>query len=279
MKTFEELKPIKRSKQRAFFGKKFHVYKRYFNWYLGTAIFSKDIKQEPLKHLITTHQSPLYRVLKDVDMWMQDNKVINLEIAMKTINGIVIKPGETFSYWKLIGRPNKAKGYVPGMVLHYGQCKSGIGGGLCQLSNLIFWMTLHSPLTVVERHRHGFDVFPDSNRTQPFGSGATCVYNYRDLQITNETEEAYQIKLHMTEDHLVGQITSEKENCFKYEIYEQDHEFLMSSWGSYIRHNEIHRKVFNTEGFMLYDEFICENNALMMYEPLLTFEVNKEQGV
>ena len=69
------------------------------------------------------------------------------------------------------------------MVLHYGSFQTGIGGGLCQLSNLIYWMTLHTPLTVTERYRHSFDVFPDSRRTQPFGSGATCSYNYLDLQI------------------------------------------------------------------------------------------------
>ena len=45
------------------------------------------------------------------------------------------------------------------MVLHYGSFQTGIGGGLCQLSNLIYWMTLHTPLTVTERYRHSFDVF------------------------------------------------------------------------------------------------------------------------
>ena len=57
------------------------------------------------------------------------------------------------------------------MVLFLGQIGGDIGGGLCQLSNLIFWMTLHTPLTVTERYRHSHDVFPDANRTQPFGSG------------------------------------------------------------------------------------------------------------
>lgn len=44
-------------------------------------------------------------------------------------------------------------------------------------------MALHTPLTVTERHRHGYDVFPDAERTIPFGSGATCFYNYGDLMI------------------------------------------------------------------------------------------------
>ncbi len=123
-------------------------------------------------------------------MWMQYNKIVNLKIAVEKLNGIILFPGETFSYWKLIGKPTRGgKGYVEGMTLFYGGFKPGIGGGLCQLSNLIYWMALHTPLVVTERHRHSYDVFPDSNRTQPFGSGATCVYNYRDLQIFNGTDQ------------------------------------------------------------------------------------------
>ena len=57
------------------------------------------------------------------------------------------------------------------MVLFCEKYKMSLGGGLCQLSNLIYWMTLHTPLTITERYRHSYDVFPDSNRTQSFGSG------------------------------------------------------------------------------------------------------------
>ena len=115
-----------------------------------------------MPYLVFTHKTPLFRQLKDVEMWLQHNKVKNLEIASQKINGILIKPGETFSYWRLIGKPTKRKGYVDGMILFYGKIMTGIGGGLCQLSNLIYWMTLHSPLTVTERYRHSYDVFPDS---------------------------------------------------------------------------------------------------------------------
>ena len=57
------------------------------------------------------------------------------------------------------------------------------------MTNLIYWMTIHTELTIVERWRHGFDVFPDAGRTQPFASGATCAYNYIDLQIRNDTDQ------------------------------------------------------------------------------------------
>jgi vancomycin resistance protein VanW len=202
-------------------------------------------------------------------MWLQDNKVENLKLALKEINGVIIRPGETFSYWKMIGKPTYSKGYKDGMVLYYGKFKSGPGGGLCQLSNLIYWMTLHTPLTVVERHRHSFDVFPDSNRTQPFGSGATCVYNYRDLKIKNETDESYKIKLWMDEKNLNGIIMSNRKQYFQYTIYENSHAISHQHWGGYVRSNEIRRTIFDMEGDFLEDQVVCENHALMMYEPLL----------
>lgn len=91
------------------------------------------------------------------------------------------------------------------MVLFLGRIGSDVGGGLCQLSNLIFWMTLHTPLTVVERYRHSHDVFPDTNRTQPFGSGATCAYPHRDLMIRNDTEQPFQLCVQVGKQVLKGE--------------------------------------------------------------------------
>lgn len=254
---------------RAYLGKKYYTYRRYLQWYFGAERYSKTRSNDYYTNEIYAHETPLYRQLKDVDMWLQDNKVENLKIALKRINGITIMPGETLSYWKLIGNPTYSKGYKDGMVLHYGKFKTGPGGGLCQLSNMIYWMTLHTPLTVVERHRHSFDVFPDSKRTQPFGSGATCVYNYRDLKIKNETSEKYQILLWIENDYLKGKIVSDREQYFVFQIYEANHEISHQHWGAYVRQNEIRRKVYDLADELLDDELVCINNALMMYEPLL----------
>lgn len=238
-------------------------------WYLERSKFAA--KQEPsiLPVEVNRHQTPLIRQLKNVDMWMQTNKVINLKLALQKVNGIVIRPGETFSYWKLIGRPSRRKGYVEGMVLFYGSFRSGIGGGLCQLSNLIYWITLHTPLEVTERHRHSYDVFPDSNRNQPFGSGATCAYNYLDLQIYNPTDQPYQLNVYLTDDHLVGSWNTTMESKFNYEIYEKEHSMTQQSGGGYVRQNLIFRRVFNVEGELVDDQYVTENYALMMYPPFL----------
>ena len=263
------MKPIKRTALRIKLGKLFYTTKRVLEWWFGKKRYASKYQQTKLEHSIYTHKTPLLRKLKDVDMWYQYNKIKNLEIAVKRLNGIVINPGETFSYWKLIGRPTSRKGYVEGMVLFYGTYKPGIGGGLCQLSNLIYWMTLHTPLQVTERYRHSYDVFPDANRTQTFGSGATCSYNYLDLQITNTTQQPYQLIVYLTEDELVGEWHTVNPPLRIYEVYEKKHWITLEHWGGYVRHNIIGRKIYNLDGIQIDDEEITENHAIMMYQPFL----------
>jgi vancomycin resistance protein VanW len=232
-------------------------------------VYATNKTNEHLPYMVKSHKTPLLRILKDVDMWYQYNKIINLKLAIKKLNGIILQPGETFSYWKLIGKPSKRKGYVDGMVLYYGSFKPGVGGGLCQLSNLIYWITLHTPLTVTERHRHSYDVFPDSNRTQPFGSGATCAYNYLDLQIKNNTTQPFQLNVTVTETDLEGEWRSLEQPVYSYEIYEKEHKITHEYWGAYIRHNLIYRRVYNNQKKLIDDEYLTHNHALMMYEPFL----------
>jgi len=238
-------------------------------WYFSGKKYSGVSSDAVLPHTIFSHKTPLLRKLRNVDMWMQYNKVVNLRIALKKLDGILIKPGETFSYWRLIGKPTRKKGYMEGMVLFNGGLGAGVGGGLCQLSNMIYWMALHTPLTVTERYRHGFDVFPDSKRTQPFGTGATCVYNYRDLQLYNNTEDAYQLKLYIDNEYLFGELKSTGEPKCRYEVYEKEHVISHEFWGGYVRHNTIYRRTYDLDGALIKDEFIAENHAVMMYQPFL----------
>ena len=105
----EDIKPKKRSNLRIALGKFYYRGKRYLDWYFGNKKYSSNSSNEKLEHLIFTHKTPLYRKLKDVDMWLQHNKVTNLKLATEKINGVIIRPGETFSYWKLIGKPTKRK--------------------------------------------------------------------------------------------------------------------------------------------------------------------------
>lgn len=250
-------------------GKCYYTYKRYLSWYFGKTKFAKSFTDSLFPYLVFQHRTPLLRKLKNVDMWMQYNKITNLKIAAGRLNGLVIHPGKTFSYWQLLGKPTRRKGYVDGMNLFYGKVVPGIGGGLCQLSNLIYWMTLHTPLTIIERHRHTYDVFPDTNRKQPFGSGATCAYNYLDLQIYNGTEQPYQLLISLTDTDLAGEWRTTSSQGYRYEVYEKEHWITHEFWGGYVRHNIICRRIFSNEGILLEDEYLTENHGIMMYQPFL----------
>ncbi|HOO12437.1 MAG TPA: VanW family protein [Bacillota bacterium] len=264
------LRPQKRTKLRIALGRVYYTLLRYIKWYFGGTRFAKTRRGITYPVVVFRHRTPLIRKLKDVEMWLQYNKVKTLAIAVEKVNGVVINPGETFSFWKLIGRPTKRKGYADGMVLLYGGFRPGIGGGLCQLSNLIYWMTLHTPLTVTERHRHSYDVFPDSNRTQPFGSGATCVYNYIDLQVKNDTGHPYRLCVRLTDEYLEGEWRTLSEPEYCYEVYEKEHSITHEIWGGYVRHNVISRRVYRRKtGDLVGDEYITENHAVMMYQPFL----------
>lgn len=222
------------------------------------------------------HETPLIRNLPKAELWLQQNKIRNLTIAVGKMDGLILKPGKVFSFWLMLGKPTKAKGYVEGFVLNDGKVEPGIGGGLCQLSNLIYWMTLHTPLNVIERWRHNYDVFPDTERSVPFGSGATCAFPFLDLQVSNPTAQPVQLHLKLTASHLSGQWRSIHPYELTYQIYESFHEFNCDYQGRYLRRNILRRKVFKDQ-LQVNDEFITENHALMMYQPLLT--VCKTEGV
>ena len=263
-------KPKRRSTLRRFFGSLYYRAKKRNEWRNPKSRFAQTHANERLPFIVATHQSVLLRQLKNVDMWMQLNKINNLHLAAKQLNGLLLKPGETFSYWRQIGEPTTKKGYLSGMILREGHVIAGVGGGLCQLSNLLYWMTLHTPLTITERWRHSYDVFPDAQRTLPFGSGATCSYPNIDLQITNTTNETYQLSLEFTSTHLVGTWLSTAPITTSYEIEEREPHLKHEIWGGYTRNNELWRITKNrSSNEYLGEEKIAENHAAMMYEPLL----------
>lgn len=261
--------PIHRSWLRLRLGKAYYAGKRYLLWCSPRFRWARTRKKELLPCIQSTHATPLLRQLRGEDMELQRNKIVNLKLAVDKLDGVVLYPGETFSYWRLIGKPTRKKGYLEGMVLFLGRIGSDVGGGLCQLSNLIFWMTLHTPLTVVERYRHSHDVFPDAGRAQPFGSGATCAYPHRDLMIRNDTDQAFQLCLQVGEIHLEGAWRAARPPEVQYKIVEKDARMEQASWGGYIRHNRLFRQVWGEDGSQLREEFLFSSDAIMMYSPLL----------
>lgn len=260
--------PVKRSKLRQLLGKEYYILRRHLDWKFGGKKWAQIDDGSFDGETVFEHRSTILRKLKDVDMQLQRNKRTNLKLAIGHLDQMLIRRGETFSVWRNVGRPTKAKGYLEGLVLKQGQMASDTGGGLCQLGNLLFWIFAHSPLTVTERYRHGYDVFPDVNRKVPFGAGATLSYNHIDLQVHNDTIYDFKVELWLDEKYLHGRLLCEceLENCYRVE--ERNHTIKQQFWGGYSRHNEIVRIVTDSEGCES-EQLLVKNDAIMMYSPLL----------
>ncbi len=232
--------------------------------------FASDIVADNLAFSCKKHQSLLRRRLGNSDPELQENKVRNLKVACPTIDGILIKPGQTFSFWRQLGEATADKGYCEGMQLSRGEVVRGVGGGLCQLANMLYWMALHTPLEVTERHHHSFDPFPDEYRVLPFGSGAGVFYNYIDLRFFNPTNITFQIRLWLTDEHLKGAIYSSRETPYSYHVFEKNHRFINKSDKNF-RENEIWRELIDRRtGNRVREEMLVKNHAEVKYE--LNFE-------
>jgi vancomycin resistance protein VanW len=187
--------------------------------------YAWERRADDLEHLVKEQDSVLVRALDGVDPRLQHNKVSNLTLAAGHIDGVLVRPGQTFSFWHLVGPATARRGYVEGLVIRDGSPAAGVGGGLCQISNMAHWLALHSDLAVTERHHHSVDLFPDSDRHVPFGTGATLLAGIYDLKLFNPTTATYQIRLRLTGTHLVGQLRTDSEPPVRYEVSERDHRF------------------------------------------------------
>ncbi|MEO5927162.1 MAG: VanW family protein [Patescibacteria group bacterium] len=246
-----------------------HRLRRYATWAFSRPAKTRPTTETSLPYRVAKHKSVLLRKLGSADMRLQHNKITNLTLASQKINRVQIRPGETFSIWRLVGKPTAQKGYVTGLLLSDGEVKEGIGGGLCQMANLLYWMALHTPLTIVERNHHSFDAFPDSGRVLPFGSGATLFYNYMDLQFRNDTAATFEIRVWLDDEFLQGEIRSSALPPETYSIIERDHRFIFDERdGHNYRENKIFRETrVRATGVVLKDELVCANHSRMKYEP------------
>jgi len=212
------------------------------------------------------HGSLLLRELEGAQMQLQHNKVVNLRLASARTDHLLIRPGETFSFNKVVGSCTRRKGYIDGMRLSDGAAVPGVGGGICQLANLLHWMFLHSPLTVVERSEHSFDPFPDNGRVLPWGVGCSIAYNYVDLVVRNDTDRTFQLRTWVGERHLRGELRVDRPLPFSYSVEARAERFERGADGLVHRSNEIWRTTTDRRtGNALACELVRRNRAVVMY--------------
>ncbi|WP_274952950.1 VanW family protein [Angelakisella massiliensis] len=229
--------------------------------------FAACQQQTLLPAVVVSHRSPILRPLAGVDMVLQQNKATNLWLASVHLDQLVIGPGETFSFWRRVGNCTAAKGYLPGLTISSGKISSSVGGGLCQLANLIHWMVLQSPLTVTELHHHTDAIFPDSNRRVPFGTGTSIYYNNVDYRFRNDTDRTFQLHIWLEGGDLCGELLCDRSLPFRWRIEERDHHYHLEEDGWY-RNSEIWKRTIRKSTGVSEEEYlIFRNHSKVLFDP------------
>lgn len=229
--------------------------------------FAKTYSDTELPVKIYHHKSLIRRKLGNVDMRLQENKAVNLSIAAPKVSGVLIKPGETFSFWHLVGSTSAKKGYLEGLFLTKAGEGRGIGGGLCQFTNLLHWMALHSELRVVEHHHHdGLDMFRDYGRQVPFGTGTSIAYNYLDYRLFNPTSRTYQFIVYTDDEYLCGELRASEYEDFSWHIHAENECFRREN-GTVYRCGEVWReRTDKRTGNVVERELVRRNHARVAYD-------------
>ena len=132
--------------------------------------YAKSITKSLLNYEVFSTSSLMINKNSGFDIKYQINKVHNLKLAANVLNQLVIKPNETFSFWQIVRCADRQQAYKDGLNLVDGKIVGSYGGGLCQLSNMLFWMFLHTPMTIIERHGHAVESFSSSTEDLPYGN-------------------------------------------------------------------------------------------------------------
>ncbi len=108
------------------------------------------------------------------------NRSTNIRLATQKINGVVLMPGETFSYNQVVGKRTTANGFKVAAVYSNGEVSEGVGGGICQVSSTLYNAVLLSNLEVTERRNHTFHT-----GYVPAGQDATVSWGAPDFKFKN----------------------------------------------------------------------------------------------
>ncbi len=206
---FPWLVPIRKQQQKTMF---------YLGMKFDKNIYSKNISDILLPFRLFETRSILYNKETGFDMIYQENKVFNLKLAAKTLDGLLVKPNETFSFWQAVRFADHNTPYKEGLILTNGKLVTTPGGGMCQMSNLLFWMFLNSPLTIVERHTHNVRDFPYPPSDIPYGTDATVCEGWLDLKVRNNTDRTFQIKISFDEENIYGCLLTDSAIIYKYKV-------------------------------------------------------------
>lgn len=140
------------------------------------------------------------------------NRNTNIALAAKSINSVVLMPGETFSYNDLIGECSTKTGYKAATIYLNGELSTGIGGGICQVSTTLYNAVIRANLEIVERRNHSLGV-----TYVPSGQDAMVSIGTQDFKFKNNRDYPIKVVAYVGTGSITCQVYGLKQDT-EYEV-------------------------------------------------------------
>ena len=163
---------------------------------LGDEVYFRDV----LGHCETRHNT-------------NENRNTNLRLLCASLDGLVVKPGETFSYNEALGERTAEKGYLPAPAYSGTRLTDAVGGGVCQGSTTLYNCVLLADLEVLQRSCHGAPV-----TYVPFGLDAAVNWGTTDFQFRNTSHFPIKITAQVSDGYVRMQILGTDEKDYYIEM-------------------------------------------------------------
>lgn len=244
---------------------------RHFSNLFSRERFAAERRRERLPVVVAGQSCAMIKRGPGIEPQLQRNKADNIRLACSRIDGLVINPGESFSFWKYVGKTSRTNGYLDGRVIVNGRLTAGTGGGLCNLANAIHQVVMHTPMTITELHHHSDALAPDTDGVyKPYSAGTSIKYNFLDFRFRNDTDRPVQLLTWCDADTLRVEMLSTAAFPCSYRIVAEDHHFIKDSDGSHYRVATIYRDtVCPRTGQLLNRELKWANRSRVMFDPAL----------
>lgn len=130
------------------------------------------------------------------------NRIHNIRVGAKKFDGLVVQPGEQFSFNQYLGTVDASEGYVPELVIKENVTTPELGGGICQVSTTAFRAAMQAGLKIDQRRNHAY---PVAYYGAP-GYDATVYSPYTDLKFTNDTGSPIYLRTHIVGTKLIFEV-------------------------------------------------------------------------
>ena len=137
----------------------------------------------------------------------------NVRLAVRALDGAVLRPGEELSFNRRVGPRTAERGYGPAPVILRETRQVQVGGGVCQAATTLFDAALLAGLGVVERHRHSSPV----DYVAP-GEDATIAWGVKDLRLRNDLDQDVRLRVEVLGSTMVARIEGGEETGDSFEL-------------------------------------------------------------